>query len=982
MIGKTISHYRILEKLGEGGMGVVYRAEDTKLRRTVALKFLPPELTRDPEAKERFIQEAQAASALDHPNICNIHEIDETAEGQLFICMAHYEGETLKERIRRGPLDALEAVQIAIQVGQGLANAHSQGIIHRDVKPANIIITKDGVAKILDFGLAKLAGQARLTKTGSTLGTVAYMSPEQTRGQAVDHRTDIWSLGVVLYEMLCGRLPFEGDHEAAFLYSIVNEEPRPLRDTATGPSSRFQSIVDRALKKSPESRYPSVDELLRDLLQVQKELMIPDGKVLDIRSILSEIRRPVVAGPAIVVLVALAFIAAWIGHRSTKIRWARNQALPEIVRLVEEEDYIGAYRFAEEAERYIAKDSLLLNLWPQISRVASFHTIPEGADIYWKPYEAVDREWDHLGLTPIDSIRVPLGHFRWRIVKAGYEQIEMAASSPQGTLNLALDEAGSIPSGMVRVGGGNTGLGVLPNLIGSTINLDDFLIDTYEVTNRQFKAFVDSGGYQDPRLWKHEFVKDGKPITFTQALKEFKDATGRPGPADWALGTFPEGQEDYPVSGISWYEAAAFAEFAGKSLPTVFHWFKAADYQSSSEILPLSNFGDGGPALAGKHQGLSRCGAFDMAGNVREWCFNASGAERFIRGGAWTDPEYMFIQIDAKSPFDRSLTNGFRCVKYLTSGPSLVKAKEPVALRPPRDYSKERPVSDAIFRIYEGLYSYDKIDLDPEIVLTDEGPKYWIKQKIYYNGAQRDERMFAYLFLPKNAPPPYQTLIYFPGAGAFDIRSSGEGETLWSWSTADLIIRSGRAVLYPIYKSSFERGDGYSTFNPTTTWNDHREHFLIWGKELRRSIDYLETRPDIDCERLCYYGSSWGSVVAPVYLAVEERFKTGILALGGLPTWEWPPEMDAINYAPRVTIPILMLNGKYDYMFPYETSQKPLLRSLGTPEQNKRLEIFPTGHSLSGYTKETARLALDWLDRYLGSLNEKPIADTSKGGSR
>jgi dienelactone hydrolase len=231
--------------------------------------------------------------------------------------------------------------------------------------------------------------------------------------------------------------------------------------------------------------------------------------------------------------------------------------------------------------------------------------------------------------------------------------------------------------------------------------------------------------------------------------------------------------------------------------------------------------------------------------------------------------------------------------------------------------------------------------------------------------------MFAYLFLPKNVPPPYQTLIIFPGAGAFDIRSSEKGENLWSWYTNDLIIRSGRAVLYPVYQSMFERGDGYGTFNPMTTWNDHREHMRIWRKELGRSIDYLETRSDIDHEKLCYYGSSWGSLVATTYLAVEKRFKTGILRLGGLPTWEWPAEMDAINFVPHIEIPILMLNGKYDYMFPYATSQKPLLRLLGTPEQDKRLEVFPTDHSLSGYTKETARLVLDWLDHYLGKVKEK-----------
>jgi TolB-like protein/Flp pilus assembly protein TadD len=272
MIGKTFSHYRILEKLGEGGMGIVYKAEDTKLKRAVALKFLPSELTRDAESKERFIQEAQAASALDHQNICNIHEIDETSEDQLFICMAYYEGETLKEKIGRGPLDAHEAIRIAMQVGQGLAKAHSHGIVHRDIKPANIIVTNDGVAKILDFGLAKLAGQIRLTKVSSTLGTVAYMSPEQAGGKEIDRRTDIWSLGIVLYEMLTGRLPFKGEYEQAMLYAIMNEAALPLAPIRADMPKDLQSVFDKALAKRPESRYQHIGEMLADLESCDKSL--------------------------------------------------------------------------------------------------------------------------------------------------------------------------------------------------------------------------------------------------------------------------------------------------------------------------------------------------------------------------------------------------------------------------------------------------------------------------------------------------------------------------------------------------------------------------------------------------------------------------------------------------------------------------------------------------------------------------------------
>jgi TolB-like protein/Flp pilus assembly protein TadD len=271
MIGKTISHYRIFEKLGEGGMGVVYKAEDMKLKRTVALKFLPPELTRDPEAKARFIQEAQAASALDHPNICNIHEIDETADGRLFICMAYYEGETLKERIGRGSLLTADAVGIAMQIGTGLAKAHAQGIVHRDVKPANIVITTDGVAKILDFGLAKLAGQVGLTRDSSTLGTVAYMSPEQVRGDAVDERTDIWALGVVLFQMVAGKLPFKGDYEQAIMYSIVNEEAASLGAARPEAPQELRGVVAKALAKAPDARYRRMAEMLADLESVRQK---------------------------------------------------------------------------------------------------------------------------------------------------------------------------------------------------------------------------------------------------------------------------------------------------------------------------------------------------------------------------------------------------------------------------------------------------------------------------------------------------------------------------------------------------------------------------------------------------------------------------------------------------------------------------------------------------------------------------------------
>jgi serine/threonine protein kinase/TolB-like protein/Flp pilus assembly protein TadD len=270
MIGETISHYKILEKLGEGGMGLVYKAEDTKLHRAVALKFLPSSLTSNSEAKERFIKEARAASALDHPNICTIHEIDEVEEGQMFISMACYEGMTLTDKIANGQIKIDEVIDIAIQTASGLAKAHQRGIIHRDIKPANLVVTEDGHVKILDFGIAKLIGESKSTQENLQIGTIAHISPEQIKGENFDHRTDIWSLGVVMYEMLTGKLPFEGEYDQAIIYSILNEEPKPIKELRDDVPDELVDVVLKALKKKQDERYQSADELLKALIKAME----------------------------------------------------------------------------------------------------------------------------------------------------------------------------------------------------------------------------------------------------------------------------------------------------------------------------------------------------------------------------------------------------------------------------------------------------------------------------------------------------------------------------------------------------------------------------------------------------------------------------------------------------------------------------------------------------------------------------------------
>ena len=304
MIGKTISHYRITRELGAGGMGVVYEAVDTKLDRTVALKFLPPESTRDPEAKARFIHEAKAASALDHPNVCTIHEIGETDDGQLFLAMARYKGETLKERIAKGPLPVEEAMDITRQVAEGLAKAHEREIVHRDIKPANIFLTSDGLVKILDFGLAKLSSMTKFTKTGSTMGTAAYMSPEQARGEQVDRRSDLWSLGVIFYEMLSGSTPFQAEFDQAIIYAILNHEP----DELEGQDENILGLMDRLLAKDLQERYPTAEDFLVDLTGIinDSQVVIPRRKRRSSRR-----RYAYLAAPLLILVILLIAVRFW-----------------------------------------------------------------------------------------------------------------------------------------------------------------------------------------------------------------------------------------------------------------------------------------------------------------------------------------------------------------------------------------------------------------------------------------------------------------------------------------------------------------------------------------------------------------------------------------------------------------------------------------------------------------------------------------------
>ena len=349
MEGQTISHYRVLEKLGGGGMGVVYKALDTHLDRHVALKFLPPELTRDDDARVRFTREAQAASALDHPNICTVYDIDSSPDGQLFIAMAYYEGETLKKRIEHGPLPIDEALDIAAQVAQGLSKAHDDGIVHRDIKPANLMLTKDGFVKIVDFGIAKLMGVTGPTQTGTTLGTVSYMSPEQISGDDADQQSDVWSLGAVLYEMLTGEQPFKGENQWAVMNAISNQDPEAPSILREKLPPEIERLVLTALKKPKDSRYASADEFLTRAKGCSAQLT--HSVQTPVTSSLSSIfLTPKVAAIALLLVLSAGLSAFWLASRSRNVATSTEQTMSEIRRLIDEGDYPSAFVLARQVD--------------------------------------------------------------------------------------------------------------------------------------------------------------------------------------------------------------------------------------------------------------------------------------------------------------------------------------------------------------------------------------------------------------------------------------------------------------------------------------------------------------------------------------------------------------------------------------------------------------------------------------------------------
>jgi len=680
-------------------------------------------------------------------------------------------------------------------------------------------------------------------------------------------------------------------------------------------------------------------------------------------SVRSRVLIPVILA-ALVILAGLIFL---LNHHS-KLRWAEEKALPEIERLYNELNLIQAFNLLKKTDKYIPENPKLKEWDSLITNKVTFLTDPPCAEVYIREYSDINGQWEKIGTTPIDSMKMPKYTFyQVKFIKAGYDTVLAVTETTIDTLSRKLFEPGVIPPGMVYVDG-------YCDEVKNSFEVENgFLMDKYEVTNKQFKDFVDNGGYRNRNFWKNTFIKSGKTLTWEEGIAELTDKTGRPGPSTWEAGDYPEGRDNYPVSGVSWYEASAYAEFSGKQLPTADHWDSGAGFfwnsvyeTIGSKIYPLSNFNGKGPDPVGKNKGITSFGLYDMAGNIREWCWNETESGRIFSGGGYSDATYLFTSWSQLPPMDRSPETGFRCVRYFEEEKIPQTAYRKIELGSILDFSNSNPVSDEVFKTYRYQFLYDKTDLKAIIEEKDTIPEKWINEKISFNAAYEDERMIIYLYLPIKGTPPYQTLIFYPGSYAVLEKEIKKGNIqMWFF---DYVLKSGRAVVFPVYKGTYERNGGMTVaMHNRSQTHQYTERLIKWTKDFSRTIDYLKTRSDIDSEKLGFYGHSWGGMLGGIIPAVEERIKVNILLVGGYEPWgKALPEADGINYVSRVKIPTLMLNGRYDSRFPLETNLMPFFNSLGTPEKDKRLCIYETDHYVS--KSDMIREVLGWCDKYLGPV--------------
>ena len=757
---------------------------------------------------------------------------------------------------------------------------------------------------------------------------------------------------------------------------------RPVQPTRppTGDTTRLQGAlhdaVTKALQPDPGERYPdaaSFAAALRPFVDGRARFM--PGRPTT--------RQLWVAGLA--ALIVMAALLTWTLQQRNQERWAREDALPRLQALIAADDYEAAFVLAREIEGVTPRDPLLREIEPSYSAKVTLDTAPDGAKVFYRPYASGEQDWRFIGETPLVDVAMPIGVGLWRIEKQGHDAALLALRNPglqlgnapdadlrlvvQGVdLTLPLADATTSPDDMVLVPAIPA---VIPGVGADPVEVPAFFIDRFEVRNRDFKEFVDAGGYTEASHWR-DLPFDGGGEWRTAAAG-FVDLTGRPGPSTWRAGTYRDGMADHPVTGVSWYEAAAYCRFRGKELPTAYHWYRAAGsivefWESvSSAIVHGSNFAGRELAPVGRFGSVGPHGTYDMAGNAREWLWTQGSLGRWVAGGAFDEPRYLYLQPDEAPPANRSANTGFRCMRPAQAAPTNEELRRPV-LAQAVDYAAMKPVGDAAYAVLAQQLDYRQTPFTPRVEAAGSTNPAWTVERITLPTGYDDTSFAVQLFLPKDRRSPFGVIFYMPHSGEFIAPvTTAEFDPAAGGVPLDFLPKSGWALAVVAFDWAYERQWSAERRQSMSDAERRRLQQRHWREDLGRTIDYLETRADIDARRLGWFGVSLGADTMLPLLAVEKRIGAAVLYSGGAALNRLPASERPYNYFPRVTQPVLMLNGRWDIDRPPEAQQR-MFELLGTPADRKKQVLFEAGHgNLPRFQVE--KEALDWFERHLGSAD-------------
>jgi formylglycine-generating enzyme required for sulfatase activity/DNA-binding winged helix-turn-helix (wHTH) protein/dienelactone hydrolase len=700
---------------------------------------------------------------------------------------------------------------------------------------------------------------------------------------------------------------------------------------------------------------------------------------------------------AAVIAALILGIAFYIGKSQQRSREQAQETavLAQIAALVDNDGYGAAFTLARPLRERASANPKFTQLWQQIVVPIKPLVAQSGATVYFKAYDDADGEWILAGTTPLTQwVEAPRGAVRLKVTKQGFRIGYFVAAVPGPSVQtqlpqrfpfdwpsvpLELAPEGTLPLDMVLVPHTDVPVylsGWSTDLLGSDRHdIPAFAIARSEVTNREFKEFVDAGGYETAQYWEGlQFRHRGQTLSLAEARKLFVDATGRPGPAGWQLSTYPRGQDDLPVGGISWYEAVAYARFRKELLPTIHHWMRAAFtpydpmFPTAAAITAQSRFFADAPVSARSEYGLGPWGTYQMAGNAREWVSNFAGEDAVALGSGWPEYASNFARVYTAEPMSRLPDHGLRLMRTLDDAKLDPALQEPIRLVRDTEFANRAPLSDDAFAAMRFQFTTPRVAPTSVTVTQVESSPLWIAEEVTLTFASQEPNTL-YVVRPKTHAGPLQPIVY-SGVGDCCFMKRPNRDTLEQLQIAGFVVNSGRALVMPIWAGGYER---YSPppIDAAAINDRERRVALLWQHDLSTTIDYLESRPDMDAQHIGYLGISRGaSFAGAINLALERRIRGAVLASGGI--WlhgPLHPMIDLINYAPRITIPVLMLSGRYDHIYPYEQSQKRVFELLGTRPADKTQIAYDTGH----FTLPPNRVAADvsdWFDHYLGRVRQ------------